>query len=68
MKKNNATIKVDSPENWAKAKNYVPDAFTIIVYQSPEVAPKIKIGDGVHTVDELPFLVEKRVEGSTLVL
>lgn len=69
MEKNGATIKVDTDESWAKAKNYIPDKFTILVYQSEDVPPKIKIGDGVHTVTSLPFLIpEKYVEDNTLVI
>ena len=49
MQKSNTTIKVDTAENWEKAKKYVPDVFTIIVYEFADAAPKIKIGDGVHT-------------------
>lgn len=45
MAKNNALIKVDWAENWAKAKNYIPDKFTIIVYQYKDSSPKVKIGD-----------------------
>lgn len=69
MEKSNATIKVDSPENWEKAKNYVPDRFTILVYQSEDMPPRIKIGDGIHNVNSLPFLIsEKYVEDKTLVV
>lgn len=68
MEKSNATIKVDTFENWAKAKNYIPDIFTIIIYQC-EGAPKIKIGDGKTKVNDLPFLVnDKSVQEETLVL
>lgn len=70
MDKNSATIKVDTKANWDKAVNYIPDCFTIIVYQEEgTVAPKVKIGDGIHTVNELPFLIqEKTVEDSILIL
>ena len=30
MEKANAVVKVDTEENWSKAKNYIPDSFTII--------------------------------------
>lgn len=69
MEKSQATIKVDSEENWNKAKNYIPDKFTIIVYDATETnPPRIKMGDGVHTVGELPFLSNKTVEDNTLIL
>lgn len=68
MEKNNATIKVDTEENWAKAKNFVPDKFTIIVYSYENAAPKIKIGDGIHKLSDIPFLNNREVDGETLVL
>ena len=68
MKKSNAVIKTDLAENWEKAKNYIPDAFTIIVYEFENASPKIKIGDGIHTVGDLPFLVSNEVKDNTLIL
>lgn len=70
MEKSNAIIKTDSAENWEKAKNYVPDKFTIIVYTyANDMPPRIKIGDGIHTVNELSFLIsEKTVKNNTLIL
>lgn len=68
MEKSQATVKVDTPENWEKAKNYIPDIFTIIIYKT-DGAPKVKIGDGKTKVNDLPFLVnDKKVDGDTLVL
>ena len=68
MVKSNAVVKVDTEENWAKAVNYIPDTFTIIVYTYENSSPKIKIGDGKHKVFELPFLSNKQVSDDTLVL
>ena len=69
MEKNNAIIKVDSEQNWNKAQKYIPDIFTVIVYQYDDgTPPKIKIGDGVHTVTQLPFLIHREVQDSTLIL
>lgn len=70
MEKSNAIIKVDSEENWNKATKYIPDVFTIIVYEAEDnKPPRIKIGDGVHTVKELSFLTNnKTVEDNTLIL
>ena len=68
MKKSNAIVKVDSVENWEKAKNYIPDTFTIIIYEFENSSPKVKIGDGVHTINELPFLSRSEVEEDTLML
>ncbi len=68
MEKSLATVKVDTEENWNKAKNYVPDSFTIIVYSNPGKAPRVKIGDGITKVNDLPFLSNREVEGNVLVL
>lgn len=68
MIKSNAVVKVDTDKNWAKAINYIPDSFTIIVYEFENSSPKVKIGDGVHKVNELPFLNNREVVGDTLVL
>lgn len=61
MQKSNAIVKVDSEENWNKAKNYVPDIFTIIVYTYENSSPKVKMGDGIHNVISLPFLNQSKV-------
>ncbi len=68
MEKSHATVKVDTEENWAKAINYIPDSFTIIVYTYEDKSPKVKIGDGIHKVNDLPFLSNKEVSGNVLVL
>lgn len=68
MEKSNATIKVDTEENWNKAVNYIPDIFTVIVYSYENSSPKIKIGDGKTKVTDLPFLNNREVEGNTLIL
>lgn len=68
MIKSNAVVKVDTEENWNKAVNYIPDSFTIIVYEFENSSPKVKIGDGIHKVKELPFLSNREVVNDTLVL
>lgn len=69
MKKSNAIVKVDSAENWKKAVNYIPDSFTIIVYEFEDNSPMVKIGDGIHNVNDLPFLSRRsEVQGDTLIL
>lgn len=69
MIKSNAIVKVDSEENWNKAINYIPDNFTIIVYTYQEGSPKVKMGDGIHTVPNLPFLNQnQKVSDETLTL
>lgn len=68
MQKSNATIKVDTEENWNKAVNYIPNIFTIIVYTYENNSPKVKIGDGITKVKDLPFLNNKEVDNNTLIL
>ena len=69
MQKSNAIIKVDTEENWNKAINYVPDIFTVIVYQYPDKPPRIKLGDGINKVKDLPFLDKPNyITEDTLVL
>ena len=47
------TLKHDTAANWAKAVNFIPQKGEVIVYD--DVDPPFKIGDGIHTVNELPF-------------
>lgn len=49
--------KNDIAENWAKAENFQPLKGEIIIYNKDEetLAPKMKIGDGVTKVNDLPF-------------
>ena len=69
MKKQNAIIKTDLASNWEKAINYIPDQFTIIVYEYEDASPKIKIGDGIHKLSDIPFLIQdKEVKDGTLIL
>ena len=68
MVKSNAIVKVDTEENWSKAINYIPDSFTILVYTYENSSPKVKIGDGIHKVCDLPFLSNKEVVDDTLML
>lgn len=46
-------LKHDTSANWAKAVNFVPKQGEVIIYD--DMDPPFKVGDGVHTVNELPF-------------
>lgn len=52
--------KHDIAANWAKATNFSPFAGEVIVYLADEhcTYPRIKIGDGVTNVNDLPFVDE----------
>lgn len=54
--------KYDTEENWAKS-NYIPIKGEIIIY-SPN---KIKIGDGITKVNDLPFVTENNSSSSATI-
>jgi hypothetical protein len=53
--------KIETFENWKKAVNFIPKKNQIIIYEGIKqgdqytTPPKIKIGDGINTVSDLPF-------------
>lgn len=55
-------IKHDIAANWAKAINFIPLPGELIIYDGILEEgiyieqPKLKIGDGVHKLAELPFI------------
>ena len=55
-------VKHDVKANWDKAVNFVPLPGELIIYDGVIEGgkyietPKLKIGDGVHKVFELPFI------------
>ena len=55
-------IKHDIAANWAKAKNFTPLPGEIIIYDGVIEngiyieQPRLKIGDGIHKLAELPFM------------
>lgn len=48
-------IKRDLDTNWAKAVNFIPKKNEIIIYDFINAYPKIKLGDGIHKINELDF-------------
>ena len=63
-------IKHDTTQNWAKAVNFIPLAGELIIYDGVLEngiyieQPRIKIGDGVHKLAELPFMsIEENKQG-----
>lgn len=60
--KDRILIKHDRASNWEKAINFIPLAGEIIIYDGVILnkeyieQPRLKIGDGIHKVSELPFL------------
>ena len=53
--------KIETFDNWNKAVNFIPKKNQIIIYEGIKQddqyikPPRIKIGDGIHTVSDLPF-------------
>lgn len=52
--------KNDTEANWANATTFIPKKGEIVVYNADEnnPSPRVKIGDGVTVVGELPFIYE----------
>lgn len=52
--------KHDTEVNWTKATNFIPKQGEIIVYDKDGTMDieRIKVGDGVSTVNNLPFIFE----------
>lgn len=57
-KKASAIVKRDTTENWLKAVNYIPEVGTIIIMDNADGSVKLKFGDGVKLVNDLPDLLE----------
>ena len=52
--------KHDTEENWLKATGFTPKAGEMIVYDIDvsHYCQRIKIGDGVNNVNDLPFITD----------
>ena len=52
--------KHDIEANWKKAKNFIPRKNEIIIYDpdAEHIEPRIKIGNGITHVNDLPFIGE----------
>jgi hypothetical protein len=54
-------LKIETSDNWNKAVNFIPKKNQIIIYEGIKQddqyikPPRIKIGDGISTVSNLPF-------------
>ena len=55
--------KHDTKENWIKAVNFIPKQGEIIVYDidNDYNYERIKIGDGITNVNDLPFILENAI-------
>ncbi len=48
--------KIDKTVNWEKATNFIPLKGEICIYDDGDGEPKIKVGDGLTLVSNLPFV------------
>ena len=61
-------VKHDIAANWAKAVNFTPLAGELIIYDGIIEnglyieQPKLKIGDGIHKLADLPFILNENKE------
>ena len=53
------TQKHDTAENWL-ASNFIPLSGEIIIYDFDDQKSKMKIGNGIDTANDLPFLFEEK--------
>lgn len=53
-------MKTDKEENWLKATNFIPKNGEIIIYTTDATHSyqRVKVGDGIKKVNELPFINE----------
>ena len=53
-------LKRDVESNWIKAVTFIPKEAECIVYlpDSTHTVPRIKIGDGINKINDLPFVTE----------
>ena len=65
-KSTNARIqhKHDIEANWSKATNFIPKAGELVIYDADEnyTYTRIKIGDGVTTINDLNFIDETKAD------
>lgn len=53
-------MKTDTEANWLKATNFIPKNGEIIIYaiDATHSYQRVKVGDGIKKVNELPFINE----------
>lgn len=53
----------DIESNWNNCADFVPKSGELIVYDADKDSSyaRVKIGDGIHTVSELPFCIDSAV-------
>ena len=72
----NATVKTriqlknDTEANWERAVNFVPLKGELIIYSTDEAHPfsRIKVGDGLTLVSDLPFIDSSSLNGKVILV
>lgn len=59
-------MKTDTEENWLKATNFIPKNGEIIIYATDATHSyqRVKVGDGIKKVNELPFINDAITEST----
>ena len=54
----------DVEQNWEKASTFIPRLGELICYDpdTKHTSSRFKVGDGIHSIGELPFAVEVSIE------
>lgn len=66
--KTRVQLKCDTEAHWSRATNFIPLKGEVIIYSADDTHPfsRLKAGDGVTTVRELPFIDSGTVDGFVL--
>lgn len=58
-------LKNDTEANWKRAKNFSPLQGEVIIYSADDTHPfcRLKVGDGVTNVNDLPFIDAQTING-----
>lgn len=61
-------LKIDTEAHWQQAVNFIPLKGEIIIYSADNTRPfcRLKVGDGIHTINQLSFIDAGSVNGSIL--
>ena len=61
-------LKCDTEANWRKAVGFSPLLGELIIYSTDETHPffRIKVGDGITNVNDLPFIDASTINGKTI--
>ena len=67
--KSRIQLKNDTEAHWRKAVRFIPLLGEIIIYSTDESHPffRLKVGDGITTVNNLPFVESNAVNGFQLI-